>query len=110
MNAERAVRARLAVVAAVRSIEAAEPLEVRIGIATGLVVVGDLIGEGEAQERGVVGEFDHSAMFASRSCRGRAGTNRPMTPCRTRNRPVPNSRVTSRHLRRGTPSDRPTEG
>jgi class 3 adenylate cyclase len=35
---------------------AEEPLQVRVGIATGLVVVGDLIGEGEARERGVVGE------------------------------------------------------
>jgi class 3 adenylate cyclase len=34
---------------------------VRIGIATGLVVVGDLIGEGAAQERGVVGETPHLA-------------------------------------------------
>jgi hypothetical protein len=32
------------------------PLQVRVGIATGLVVVGDLIGSGEAQERGIVGE------------------------------------------------------
>jgi hypothetical protein len=36
-------------------------LQVRIGIATGLVVVGDLIGEGEAQERGVVGETPNLA-------------------------------------------------
>ena len=32
------------------------PLQVRVGIATGLVVVGDLPGSGEAQERGIVGE------------------------------------------------------
>jgi len=32
------------------------PLNVRIGIASGLVIVGDLIGAGAAQERGVVGE------------------------------------------------------
>ena len=32
------------------------PLQTRVGIATGLVVVGDLIGSGEAQERGIVGE------------------------------------------------------
>ena len=30
------------------------PLQTRVGIATGLVVVGDLIGSGEAQERGIV--------------------------------------------------------
>ena len=37
------------------------PLQVRIGIATGLVVVGDLIGAGDAQERGVVGETPNLA-------------------------------------------------
>ena len=36
-------------------------LDVRIGIATGLVVVGDLIGSGEAQERGIVGETPNLA-------------------------------------------------
>jgi len=40
----------------VRRLDLPEDLAVRIGIATGLVVVGDLIGEGAAQERGVVGE------------------------------------------------------
>jgi class 3 adenylate cyclase len=53
--AERAVRAGLAVVEAVRGIAAADPLAVRIGIATGLVVVGDLVGEGASQEQAVVG-------------------------------------------------------
>jgi class 3 adenylate cyclase len=55
---ERAVRAGLDIVAAAGQLDtpAIGKLEVRIGIATGLVVVGDLIGEGEAQERGVVGE------------------------------------------------------
>jgi class 3 adenylate cyclase len=60
-DAERAARAGLAVVRAVRGLAAAETLEVRIGIATGLVVVGELIGEGEAQERGVVGETPNLA-------------------------------------------------
>jgi hypothetical protein len=60
-DAERAVRTGLALVEAVREIGTADPLEVRIGIATGLVVVGDLIGEGEAQERGVVGETPNLA-------------------------------------------------
>jgi predicted ATPase len=40
---------------------AGSPLRVRVGIATGLVVVGDLIGSGEAQERGVVGETPNLA-------------------------------------------------
>src|SRR5215469_9032228 len=55
-DAERAVRAGLAVVEAVGKLRVQEPLQVRIGAATGLVVVGDLVGSGEAQERGVVGQ------------------------------------------------------
>jgi class 3 adenylate cyclase/tetratricopeptide (TPR) repeat protein/ABC-type transport system involved in cytochrome c biogenesis ATPase subunit len=62
-DAERAVRAGLALVAAVPRLELAAEvgLQVRIGIATGLVVVGDLTGSGEAQERGVVGETPNLA-------------------------------------------------
>jgi class 3 adenylate cyclase len=60
-DAERAVRAGLAVVEAVRGIAATDPLEVRIGIATGLVVVGDLMGEGASQEQAVVGETPNLA-------------------------------------------------
>jgi len=40
---------------------AGSPLQVRVGIATGLVVVGDLLGSGEAQERGIVGETPNLA-------------------------------------------------
>src|SRR4029450_10993074 len=60
-DAERAVRAALAVVEAVDRLPAREHLRVRLGIATGLAVVGDLIGEGAAQERGVVGETPNLA-------------------------------------------------
>jgi class 3 adenylate cyclase/predicted ATPase len=60
-DAERAVRAGLAVVEALRGIAAADPLEVRIGIATGLVVVGDLVGEGASREQAVVGETPNLA-------------------------------------------------
>jgi class 3 adenylate cyclase/predicted ATPase len=60
-DAERAVRAGLAVIDAVGRLATQEPLNVRIGIATGLVVVGDLIGTGAAQERGVVGETPNLA-------------------------------------------------
>ena len=62
-EAERAVRAGLALVEAVPRLELAAEvgLQVRIGIATGLVVVGDLTGSGEAQERGVVGETPNLA-------------------------------------------------
>src|SRR5437763_7016251 len=60
-DAERAVGAGLAVIDAVGRLATPEPLNVRIGIATGLVVVGDLIGAGAAQERGVVGETPNLA-------------------------------------------------
>jgi class 3 adenylate cyclase/predicted ATPase len=62
-DAERAVLAGLALVEAVPKLNTAAgaPLQVRIGIATGLVVVGDLIGSGEAQERGVVGDSPNLA-------------------------------------------------
>jgi class 3 adenylate cyclase/predicted ATPase len=60
-DAERAIRAGLAVIAAVGELATPEPLNVRLGIASGLVVVGDLIGEGAAQERGVVGETPNLA-------------------------------------------------
>jgi class 3 adenylate cyclase len=50
-DAERAVRTGLELIAAVHAIRDT-PLQTRVGIATGLVVVGDLIGSGEAQERG----------------------------------------------------------
>jgi class 3 adenylate cyclase len=74
-DAERAVRAGLALVEAVAApgrpparagvsgvdTTAGAPLQVRVGIATGLVVVGDLIGEGAAQEQAVVGETPNLA-------------------------------------------------
>src|SRR5258707_6093199 len=62
-DAERAVRASLAIAAAVSRLKtsAPEPLQVRIGIATGLVVVGELIGEGTAQEQAVVGDAPNLA-------------------------------------------------
>jgi class 3 adenylate cyclase/predicted ATPase len=60
-DAERAVRTGLALVEAVGKLRVQEPLHVRIGVATGLVVVGDLVGSGEAQERGVVGETPNLA-------------------------------------------------
>jgi len=57
------VRAGLEMAAAVASLETrgTERLAVRIGIATGLVVVGDLVGEGSAQEQAVVGETPNLA-------------------------------------------------
>jgi class 3 adenylate cyclase/tetratricopeptide (TPR) repeat protein len=62
-DAERTVRAGLDIIAAVARLEtrAAEPLAVRIGIATGLVVVGDLSREGALREHAVVGETPNFA-------------------------------------------------
>jgi class 3 adenylate cyclase len=60
-DAERAVRAGLALVDEVGQLQASLRLRVRVGIATGLVVVGDLAGSGEAQEHSVVGETPNLA-------------------------------------------------
>src|SRR5271163_2931824 len=61
-DAERAVRAGLAIVEAAPKLRTvAGALHVRVGIATGIVVVGDLLGSGEAQERGVVGDTPNLA-------------------------------------------------
>jgi class 3 adenylate cyclase/predicted ATPase len=60
-DAERAVRAGLELIAALAGLKSRAPLQTRVGIATGVVVVGDLIGSGEAQERGVVGETPNLA-------------------------------------------------
>ena len=62
-DAERAVRAGLALVAQVSQLllPCGEVLRVRVGIGTGLVIVGDTIGEGSAQEQAVVGETPNVA-------------------------------------------------
>jgi len=61
-DAERAVRAGLRVIGAVGRLDVRSvKLQARVGIATGLVIVGDLIGEGSAQEQSVVGETPNLA-------------------------------------------------
>ena len=61
-DAERAVRCGLRSIDAVGRLDAGlAKLQARVGIATGLVVVGDLIGEGSAQEQAVVGETPNHA-------------------------------------------------
>src|SRR5262249_36092093 len=62
-DAERTVRAALEIIAAVARLEtrAAEPLAVRIGIATGVVVIGDLSREGALREHAVVGDTPNLA-------------------------------------------------
>jgi hypothetical protein len=51
---------------AVGGLKPTTPVQARVGVATGLVVVGDLIGAGEAQERGIVGETPTSPLV----CKG----------------------------------------
>ena len=62
-DAEQATRAGLALVDAVARLrtDPATELQVRVGIATGMVVVGDLTGEGSAQEQTVIGETPNLA-------------------------------------------------
>jgi class 3 adenylate cyclase len=60
-DAERAVRAGLELVAAVSDLKTHATLQTRVGIATGLVVVGDLIGSGASQEQAIVGETPNLA-------------------------------------------------
>ena len=80
-EAERAVRAGLALVAAVTKLTgrpARRRLAARVGIATGLVVVGELIGEGAAKEQTVVGETPNlaarlQALASPGQCRDQRG-------------------------------------
>ena len=66
-DAERAVRAALDIVSAMATLSVsdgegrAQSLAARIGIATGIVVVGDIVGEGAAEEQAVVGETPNLA-------------------------------------------------
>jgi class 3 adenylate cyclase/tetratricopeptide (TPR) repeat protein len=62
-DAERAVRAGLDMAAVVAKLETPtkDKLKVRIGVATGIVVVGDLVGLGSAQEQAVVGDTPNLA-------------------------------------------------
>jgi class 3 adenylate cyclase/predicted ATPase len=60
-DAERAVRSGLELIAAVAGLKTRASLQTRVGIATGLVVVGDLIGSGDTQERAIVGETPNLA-------------------------------------------------
>jgi class 3 adenylate cyclase/tetratricopeptide (TPR) repeat protein len=60
--AERAVGAGLAIKAAIAKVTACnEPLACRVGIATGLVVVGELVGRGTSQENTAVGDTPNFA-------------------------------------------------
>ncbi len=62
-DAERAVRVGLELITAVSALKPFTDtiLQCRVGLATGLVIVGDLIGTGDAQEHGIVGETPNLA-------------------------------------------------
>ena len=60
-DAERAVRAGLQLVAAVAGLRTRASLQTRVGIATGLVVVGEIADAGGPQERGIIGETPNLA-------------------------------------------------
>ena len=60
-DAERAVRAGLEVIVALGAIKTPALLQTRVGIATGLVVVGDLTGLGEGRESAIIGETPNLA-------------------------------------------------
>ena len=79
-DAERAVRAGLELIAAVTTLKSPASLQTRVGIATGMVVVGDLIGLGVAQEQAIVGETPN---LASR-LQGVAKPNTVVIAARTR--------------------------
>jgi len=81
-DAERAVRAGLAIIESVRSTKAPDgtALATRIGVATGVVIVGDLIGSGATQEAAVVGETPNLAA----RLQGVAGPNQLVLPSETR--------------------------
>ncbi|XHY17892.1 hypothetical protein SuNHUV7_26930 (plasmid) [Pseudoseohaeicola sp. NH-UV-7] len=81
-DAERAVRAGLAIIDSIRTINAPDgtALATRIGVATGVVIVGDLIGSGATQEAAVVGETPNLAA----RLQGVAGPNQLVLPSETR--------------------------
>ena len=80
-DAERAVRAGLAVAAAVSAAPVrGEPLQVRIGIATGLVVIGEPIGSGESRQQTAIGETPNLAA----RLQGLAGPNQVVIDAATR--------------------------
>jgi class 3 adenylate cyclase len=70
-DAERAVRAGLELIPAMRALKSPASLQGRVGIATGMVVIGDLIGSGSAQEQAIVGETPNLAA----RLQGMAGPN-----------------------------------
>ena len=75
-DAERAVRAGLELIQAVGGLKSSAPLQTRVGIATGLVVVGDLIGSGDAQEQALSGRR-RTSPHACRALQSRTASSLP---------------------------------
>jgi class 3 adenylate cyclase len=87
-DAERAVQGGLELVAAVRDLKSHAPLQTRVGIATGLVVVGDLIGSGASQEQAIVGETPNLAARSLRATLLRGTNIRPLHHSAEMSRPI----------------------
>jgi hypothetical protein len=75
-DAERAVRADVELVAGVTVLKSPVPMQTRVGVATGLVVVGDLIGSGASQEQAIVGETPNSR----HACKASPSRTRSLSP------------------------------
>ena len=75
-DAERAVRSGLEVTAAVSGLKTRASLQTRVGIATGQVVVGDLMASGNAPERGIIGETPNLAARLQGTRRAEHGRDR----------------------------------
>src|SRR6516164_3456881 len=80
-DAERAIRAGLELCAAVRTLrtDADVPMRCRVGIATGMVIVGDLVGAGEGRDHGIVGDAPDLAVRLQVSAQPDTVTIEPTT-------------------------------
>ena len=80
-DAERAIRAGLELCAAVRTLrpDADVPMRCRVGIATGMVIVGDLVGVGEVRDHGIVGDAPDLAVRLQVSAQPDTVTIEPTT-------------------------------
>jgi DNA-binding winged helix-turn-helix (wHTH) protein len=80
-DAERAIHAGLELCAAVRNLrpDADVPMRCRVGIATGMVIVGDLVGMGDVPDHGMVGEIPDLALRLQASAQPDTVTIEPTT-------------------------------
>ncbi len=80
-DAERAIHAGLELCAAVRTLspDADVPMRCRVGVATGMVIVGDLVGAGEVADHGIVGDTPDLAVRLQSSAQPDTVTIEPTT-------------------------------